>query len=68
METFIRDAFVKKEHVVVVFLTWQKRMTPLGNMAFYVTYMCFLTWKKRMTPLGSMAVYVTYMSSELKAD
>ena len=36
--TFIRDAFVKKEHVVAVFSTWKKLMIPLGNMVFYVTY------------------------------
>ena len=38
LETFIRDAFVKKEHVVAVFLTWKKHMIPLGSMAFYVIY------------------------------
>ena len=38
-ERFIRDAFVKKEHVVAVFFTWKKCMTPLGSMAFYMTYM-----------------------------
>ena len=27
LETFMRDAFVKKEHVVAVFLTWKKLMT-----------------------------------------
>ena len=33
LETFIRDAFVKKEHVVAVFLTWKKHMIPHGDMA-----------------------------------
>ena len=38
LETFIRDAFVKKEHVVLCFLTWKKHMIPLGSMEFYVIY------------------------------
>ena len=39
LETFIRDVFVKKEHVVAVFfLTWKKDMIPLGSMEFYVIY------------------------------
>ena len=34
LETFIRDAFVKKEHVVAVFfLTWKKHTIPHGDMA-----------------------------------
>ena len=36
VETFIRDAFVKKEHVVAVFLfflTWKKHTIPHGDMA-----------------------------------
>ena len=35
LETFIRDAFVAKEHVVAVFFDWKKLMIPLGGMAFY---------------------------------
>ena len=35
LETFIRDAFIKKEHVVAVFFfIWKKLMIPRGNMAF----------------------------------
>ena len=34
LKTFIRDAFIKKEHVVAVFLIWKKLMIPRGNMAF----------------------------------
>ena len=38
LETFICDAFVKKEHVVAGFFTWKKHMIPLGSMEFYVIY------------------------------
>ena len=34
LETFIRDAFIKKEHVVAVFFDWKKLMIPRGDMAF----------------------------------
>ena len=34
VETFIRDAFIKKEHVVVVLLIWKKLMIPRRDMAF----------------------------------
>ena len=34
LETFIRDAFIKKEHVVNVFLILKKLMIPRGDMAF----------------------------------
>ena len=34
LETFIRDAFIKKEHVVVVFFIWKKLMIPHGDKAF----------------------------------
>ena len=34
LETFIRDAFIIKEHVVAVFLIWKKLMIPRGDMAF----------------------------------
>ena len=35
LETFIRDAFIKKEHVVAVFFwIWKKLMIPRGDMAF----------------------------------
>ena len=34
LETFIRDAFIKKEHVVVVFFDLEKLMIPRGDMAF----------------------------------
>ena len=33
LETFIRDAFVKKEHVVAVFLTWKKHTIPHRDIA-----------------------------------
>ena len=33
LESFIRDAFVKKEPVVAVFLILKNPMTLLGNMA-----------------------------------
>ena len=39
LETFIHDAFVKKEHVVAVFFDLEKLMIRLENMVFYVTYM-----------------------------
>ena len=32
LETFIRDVFIKKEHVVAVF--WKKPMIPHGDTAF----------------------------------
>ena len=34
LETFIRDAFIKKEHVVAVFFIWKKLMIPHGDTAF----------------------------------
>ena len=34
LETFIRDAFIKKEHVVAVFLIWKKLMIQHGDTAF----------------------------------
>ena len=35
LETFIRDAFIKKEHVVaVLFFIWKKLMIPHGDTAF----------------------------------
>ena len=34
LETFIRDAFVIREHVVSVFLTWRKHTIPPGDMAY----------------------------------
>ena len=33
LESFIRDAFVKQKHVVAVFLTLEKPIILLGNMA-----------------------------------
>ena len=34
LETFIRDAFIKKEHVVAVFFIWKKLMISHGDTAF----------------------------------
>ena len=34
LETFIRDAFIKKEHVVALFFIWKKLMIPHGDTAF----------------------------------
>ena len=34
LETFIRDASIKKEYVVAVFLIWKKLMIPRGDMTF----------------------------------
>ena len=35
LETFIRDAFIEKEHEVAVgFFIWKKLMIPRGGMAF----------------------------------
>ena len=34
LETFIRDAFIKREHVVAVFFDLEKPMIPLGDMEF----------------------------------
>ena len=34
LETFIRDAFIKKEHVVAMFFIWKKLMIPHGDTAF----------------------------------
>ena len=34
LETFLRDAFIKKEHVVAVFFIWKKLMIPHGDTAF----------------------------------
>ena len=33
-ETFIRDAFVNKEHVVSVFLTWKRHTIPPGDVVY----------------------------------
>ena len=33
LESFIGDAFVKKEHVVAIFLTLKRHTTRCGNMA-----------------------------------
>ena len=38
LETFIRDAFVKKDLLSLCFLTWKKHMIPLGSMEFYVIF------------------------------
>ena len=34
LETFIRDAFIKKEHVVAVLLIWKKLMIQHGDTVF----------------------------------
>ena len=34
-KTFTYDAFVNRNMLSLCFLTWKKRMTPLGSMAFY---------------------------------
>ena len=34
LETFICDAFIKKEHVVAMFFIWKKLMIPHGDTAF----------------------------------
>ena len=34
LETFICDAFIKKEHVVAVFFIWKKLRIRHGDMAF----------------------------------
>ena len=34
LETFKRNAFIKKEHVVAVFLIWKKLMILHGDTAF----------------------------------
>ena len=39
LETFIRDAYIKKEHIVAVFFDLEKVTILLGDMAFYVIYM-----------------------------
>ena len=33
LESFIRDAFIKKEHCVAIFLTLKRHTTRHGNMA-----------------------------------
>ena len=34
-ESFVREAFIKKEHVVAIFfLIWRRRMTPPGSKAY----------------------------------
>ena len=33
LESFIRDAFIKKEHCVTIFLILKRRTTRYGNMA-----------------------------------
>ena len=33
-DTLIRDAFIKKEHVVAVFFDWKKRMILHGDTEF----------------------------------
>ena len=32
-ETFIRNAFAKKEHAVSIFFDWKKHIAQLGNIA-----------------------------------
>ena len=39
LESFIRDAFLNKQEVVSIFLTWKKRMIPPGNMEFFEIFM-----------------------------
>ena len=35
LETFVREAFIQKQHAAVIFsLTWKKHMILLGNMVF----------------------------------
>ena len=38
-ESFVRETFIKKEHVVAIFSILRRRMTPTGNTAYYETYM-----------------------------
>ena len=38
-ESFVREAFIKKEHVVAIFFNLERRMTPAGSTAYYETYM-----------------------------
>ena len=40
-ESFVREAFIKKEHAAVIFFfsIWRRRMTPPGSTAYYKTYM-----------------------------
>ena len=40
LETFIRDAFVNRDHAVAVFFfTWKRRMILPGDMVYYRIYM-----------------------------
>ena len=34
LETFVREAFIQKQHAVVIFWTWKKHMILHGNMVF----------------------------------
>ena len=36
LETFIRDAFIKKEHVVAVYFDLENVYDTLGDVAFYM--------------------------------
>ena len=38
-ESFVREDFIKKEHVVASFSIWRRHMTPPGSTAYYETYM-----------------------------
>ena len=33
-ESFVKEAFIKKEHVVAIFLIWRRRMTPPGSTSY----------------------------------
>ena len=38
-ESFVREAFIKKERVVAIFPIWRMRMIPPGSTEYYETYM-----------------------------
>jgi len=33
LETYVRDAFISREHVVAIFFIWKRPMIPPGNLA-----------------------------------
>ena len=58
-ESFVREAFIKKEYVVAIFSIWRRRMTPPGSTAYYETYMnlVFEVDYRASSAISSLIVY-----------
>ena len=58
-ESFVRDAFIKKEHVVAIFSIWRRRMIPPGSTTYQETYMnlIFEVDYRASSAISSLIVY-----------